>query len=42
MCLTHERQTGVMPPARRIVVGHGSVISNDPKAQLSRAYDWLG
>ena len=26
----------------RIVVGHGNVITHDPKTQLARAYDWLG
>lgn len=26
----------------RIVVGHGDVITHDPKTQLARAYDWLG
>ena len=26
----------------RIVVGHGNVITHDPKTQLARAYEWLG
>jgi hypothetical protein len=26
----------------RIIVGHGTVITQNPKEQLARAYDWLG
>ena len=29
-------------PFERIVVGHGNVITHDPKTQLARAYEWLG